>query len=257
MSDLLFLRLLPIVFLVMCFPITLNAMEWEGLVPAVSTRSDVVRLFGRCSDKNSPCEFEFKGDRIRIVLSGTIHDEFYRCTKTLPPETVLLIEVTPSRRIPLKRFRRSELTPLGSSLGFQAYTNAGAGLVIKAQNGKAIQLNYVAAAADNHRCADYYSNPIKFVQVVTHCPPVTLQGPNGTVSAGEIISFQADVAEDPKLTLVWILSAGKIVSQSGRSISIDTTGVSGPKLKVTVQAHGACSVENSVELAVAAAKSPL
>src|SRR5215203_4657137 len=257
MSHVLYLRLFHIMLVLMCLPITLSAMEWEGLIPAVSRRADVVQLFGRCSDKNSPCEFNVKGDQVRIVLSATIHNEFYLCTKTLPPETVLLIEVTPSRRIPLKTFRRSELKPLGSAGEFQAYINEGAGLVIKAQNGKVIQLNYVAAAADKHRCEDYYKAPIKFVQVITHCPPVTLAGPMGPVSAGEIISFKADVAEDPKMTLVWILDAGKIISQSGRSISVDTAGVAGQKIKVTVQAHGACSVENSFQVAVAAAKPPL
>jgi hypothetical protein len=257
MSDVLYLRLFHVVLIVMCLPITLSAMEWEGLSPAVSTRADLVRLFGHCSDKNSPCEFDFKGDQVRIVLSATIHNEFYQCTKTLPAETVLLIEVTPSRPIPLKTFRRSELKLLGSSGEFQVYINEGAGLVIKTRNGKVIQLNYVAAAADKHRCEDYYKAPINFVQVVTHCPPVTLSGPTGPVSAGEITSFKADVAEDPKMTLIWILNAGKIISESGRSISVDTAGASGQKIKVTVQAHGACSVESSFEVAVAAAKPPL
>ena len=222
------------------------AEEWKGITPGLATRSDVVRLFQKCNDRLLPCEFELDGDSIRIVFSGMVQDSFYQCAGKLPADTVLLVEVTPRRPMSLKRFRQSHsLKKLGKTRDFAGYVDERAGLILKTRGDKIIHLNYVAAGSDRMRCEDYYRNPIEFVQVVTHCPPVSLDGPTTTITAGDKLDLKADVQPDPKMTLVWTVSSGKILSQSGAHITVDTSGLNGQTLKVTVQAIGLCSVETS------------
>jgi len=221
------------------------AEEWNGIVPTVATRSDVVRLFQNCEDRTMPCEFQLGDDQIRIVFSGTVQDYFYECSKYLPRDTVLLVEVTPKLRIPLKKYeKRYHLKRLGKSSEFAGYFDEGAGFVLKTRGNKVIQLNYVANSLDRLRCKDYYDGPTKFVAVVTHCPPIFLEGPTEVVTAGEILNFRASVQPDPKMMLVWTVSGGRFVTRSGREMSLDTSGLSGQTLKVTIQAHGSCSVES-------------
>jgi hypothetical protein len=243
------IKLLLLIMVLTLFQATSFAAEWKGIVPGVSTRSDIVRSFQRCSDLRLSCEFQLDGDQIRIVFSGRVQNSFYQCTKTLPTETVLVVEVTPRSPIALKHLQRGHnLRRLGKMSKISAYVDERSGLILKTFNNQVTQLNYVAADSDRKRCEDYYADPIQFVRIVTHCPPVTLVGPSATVTAGEIINFQANLQPDPKMTLVWTVSGGKIVAQAGHQISLDTTGIGGKSLKVTVQALGACSVENSLTL---------
>lgn len=227
------------------------AEEWNGVVPGVATRSDIIRLFQQCNDRGVPCEFEVQGDKVRIVFSGMVQDYFYQCARKLPADTVLLVEVTPRLPLSLKSLRqRYSLNKLATMSEFSAYIDERAGLILKAHRDNIIQLNHVAAASDRFRCEDYYDDPIKFALVVTHCPPVTLEGPGATIAAGEVLEFKADVQPDPKMTLVWTVSGGKILNQLGRQISVDTSGLDGQTLKVTIQALGSCSVENSMTLQI-------
>jgi hypothetical protein len=227
------------------------AAEWKGIIPGVSTRPDVVRLFQRCSDRRVPCAFDFDGDQIRIVFSGMVQSYFYQCTKRLPTDTVLVVEVTPRTPVALKHLRRGrDLRKLGTQSRISAYVDERSGLVLKTVGHQVVQVNYVAAAADRRRCEDYYAHPIEFVRIVTHCPPITLEGASAMVTAGDVVTFQANVQPDPKMTLNWTLSGGRVVAQEDRRISIDTTGLAGKSLKLTVQGLGTCSVENSLTLHV-------
>jgi hypothetical protein len=136
-------------------------------------------------------------------------------------------------------------------LEFRVYADQRAGLVLRTYKGKVYQINYVACAQDKHRCLDYYENLSEFVRVVTHCPPVPLECPHGPVKAGYRIILRASVTNDPKMTLTWVLNAGKIVGPQGdQTISVDTAAIEGQTLRVTVQARGSCSVETSCEVPV-------
>jgi hypothetical protein len=240
------MKYISVFALCLCFRSIAMAEEWKGITPALATRSDVVRLFQKCNDRLLPCEFEVDGDQIRIVFSGMVQDHFYQCARKLPGDTVLLVEITPRLPISLKRFRQSRgLKKLYKMRDFAGYVDERVGLILKTRRDKVIQLNYVAAGSDRRRCEDYYRDPIKFVQAYTHYSPVNLVGPTATVNAGDILELKADVQPDPKMTLVWIVSGGKILSQSGNQITLDTAGLDGQTLKVTIQAHGSHTVESS------------
>jgi len=235
-----------IIFLVGCFRSIATAAEWKGITPGLATRSDVFRLFQKCNDRLLPCEFEADGDEIRIVFSGMVQDSFYQCSRNLLADTVLLVEVTPRLPISLKRYRQSHsLKKLFKVWDSTGYADERAGLLLQARKDKIIQLNYVATGSDRLRCEDYYRDPIKFFQINTHYPPVTVVGPDATVTAGDKLVLKADVQPDPKITLMWIVSSGKILNQSGNQITIDTSGLDGQTIKVTVQAHGSHTVETS------------
>jgi hypothetical protein len=235
--------------LLLCVPLPAVAKEWKGISPGISTRSDVTRLFRECQDPFASCEFQLDGDKIRIVFSGLLQDYFYECSRKLPPDTVLLVEVTPGLPVKLKTVRKSvTVKSVRRVFDFSVYLDEKNGVVLKTYKDKVIQLNYIAD--ERLRCEDYYANPVKFGSIVTHCPPVTLAGPNTTVRAGEVVNFVADVQPDPKMTLVWKISGGRILTQSGRQLSLDTSGLDGQALRVSVQARGSCSVENSVTLQI-------
>lgn len=239
-------KILLTIFLLGCVRSIAMAEEWKGIIPGLATRSDVVQLFQKCNDRALPCEFDFEGDRIRIVFSGMVQDSFYQCAKNLPGDTVLMVEVTPRLPISLKRLRQSyRLKKLGTMSTFAGYLDERAGLILKTNKDKVIQFNYVATGSDRLRCEDYYRDPIKFILVVTHCPPITLEGPTETVTAGDKVELKASVQPDPKMTLVWTVSSGKILNQVGHRMTLDTSGLDGQTVKVTVQAHGSCSVESS------------
>lgn len=239
------------VLIVMCLPARVSADEWNGIIPTISRRSDVVRLLQKCQEPSQPCDFDFRSDRIRIVFSGTVQDYFYRCAANLPADTVLLVEVTPSKPIPLKRLRkRYRLTKLRSASEFSVYFDERAGLIVKTHRNQVIQLNYVVPSSNRTRCEDYYYDPLRFAAVVTHCPPISLEASSPKVTVGEVLTFKAHVQIDPKMALVWNISGGKILSRNGNELAVDTSGLNSRTLTITVQAVGSCSVETSMTLQI-------
>jgi len=159
------------------------------------------------------------------------------------------VEVTPRLPIKLNSLRKGHsLRKLSTAAKFSGYVDERAGLILKTYRADVVQLNYVAAASDQRRCEDYYNDPVKFVRVITHCPPVTLEGPTTAIPSGEVVTFTAHVQPDPKMSLVWSASGGKILSRTGREMSLDTSGIDAQTVSVTVQARGSCAVENSLTL---------
>lgn len=174
--------------------------------------------------------------------------DLYQCANSLLEDTVLLVEVTPTKPTLLKELRLGKnLKPLGTPAhGFRAYIDELAGLVVLSRDRRAIHVVYMASTKTRNRCLDDYRKPEMFVQVMTHCPPITLHCPLQDTEAGEKITFRADIPEDPKLTLVWKLSGGNIIGPANRqTLTVDTSGVNEDTLQVTVEGRGSCDVESS------------
>lgn len=70
-----------------------SAKQWRGVVPLQSTRADIVRLFKTCEKGGEGCSLQVGNERVSIVFSGEAISRIHDCAKTLPSETVLLIEV--------------------------------------------------------------------------------------------------------------------------------------------------------------------
>jgi hypothetical protein len=124
-------------------PSELLARDWRGLVPLRSTRENIVKLFGQCTDAESVCDFRHKNEDVHIVFSSRLlefADSDSECAGTLPLDTVLLIEIKPTvtyRMADLHIDRRAftvfdPASPpgLGYKVGYKAYIDEKAGLVV-------------------------------------------------------------------------------------------------------------------------------
>jgi len=223
-----------------------SAKEWRGIVPLHSTRADVVRLFGSCSQPDGGCQFQLGNEEIHIVFSTGLMSEYHECARKLPPETVLLIEVkltTPARlealRITQKNFRTFDpSTP--PKMGYKGFIDEKEGLVINTYRGKVLQLDFIAASKDVHLCPSYYEDPKSFIQVFieTYIPGPAVTCPSTEPVAGEKIVFSADDIDLQRVTYQWTVTAGKIVGGQGtRRIVVDTTGIGGKTITATIERH--------------------
>jgi hypothetical protein len=219
------------------------AKTWRGITPLQSSRSDVVRLLGFCKDSEQGCVFDLNGQNVYILFASgatTAHE----CARQLPADMVLLIEVKLKTGRPLTRLRidKKNLRAFENSapptIGHKGYIDETNGLVIKTFKGRVYQLDYIAAAKDVHRCATYYEDPETFGRVfIEYLPPsVSVACPTESLVAGDKLICTATTSGRPRYE--WHLSAGRILEGQGTpKITIDTTGLGGQKLTVTVERH--------------------
>lgn len=201
-----------------------------------------MRLFNQCANFKPGCEFSLGDEDIRIEFSGDALSNLHECSSQLAPDTVLLIEVTPKKTLPLARLRlkRKDLRafdPSPKEQGYKGYLDDKGGLVLSTYEGDVLQLDYIAAAQDRHLFRNYYEQPEAFVQrmLFLHSPVLFITCPPDKPEAGEQITFSADIALTPKITFDWTVSAGKIIKGQGtRTIIVDTTGLEGQSIKATV-----------------------
>jgi hypothetical protein len=251
------LRLFVAAWSLLILSVDSQAKDWRGIVPLRSTRADVFRLFGKCSNVTPSCEFTFKNENVHIEFSGNATSNLHTCSKKLRPDTVLLIEVTPQKALEFKELqvdrkplRAFPLSP-PMSVGYRGYIDDKEGLVIKTYEEKVIQLDYIAGASKRSLCRDYYANPESFVQDIfsSHAPAIALDCPTENRQAGEKIRFNANFTGKTKITLLWNVSAGRIIAGQGtRNITVDTSGLQGQVLRARVILGGvaaSCDVKIS------------
>lgn len=234
-----------------------KAKDWHGLVPLQSTRSDVIRAFSHCADENPSCEFEIEDATIHIEFSRFRSNQPEDCRTKLPPDTILLIEVTPVRALKFKDlvlnknlFRPFEIAP-AISRKYRGYLDARGGLVIKTYEGKVVQLDYIASARQKHLCESYYRDPESFVQEIflSHVPVIALVCPEGELHVGDELNFSAAISGTPRISFLWTVSAGRIIDGQGtRQIRVSTVGVNETAIKATVSLRriaSSCEVQLS------------
>ena len=214
-----------------------TAEEWRGIVPLHSTREDVVRLFGQCSGKENMCEFTLPNEDILIAFSSS------DACPTLPADSVLLVErelrtATTLAALDLDQRRFKSFDPSQPrNIGYRGYIDDHSGLLLKAFMGEIFQIDYIAAKKDRYRCPGYYRNPRNFVEAIAiHAPIVSIRCPKNNPTAGERIALIADhQREGLRISFEWEVSGGRIVEgQNTRHIFLDTTGLEGQTIKVTV-----------------------
>jgi len=225
------------------FAPSVAAKTWRGITPLQSSRSDVVRLLGHCKDSERGCVFDVNNQNVYILFASGA-TTFHECARQLPADTVLLIEIkfkTPSTFTRLK-IDRTGLRPFENSepptVGHKGYIDETNGLVIKTFKGRAYQLDYIAAAKDVRRCASYYEDPESFGRVfIEHLPPlVSVACSAEAVVAGDRLTCTATTSGRPRYE--WNVSAGRILDGQGTPrITIDTSGLGGQKITVSVERH--------------------
>jgi len=241
------LKLILVTLSLLILSVDSQAKEWRGIIPLTSTREDVVRQFGKCSDINPSCEFIFENENVHIEFSGNPTGDLHDCTGQLPTDAVLLVEITPQKALELKdlgldkkHLRAFDLNPL-RSVGYRGYIDDKEGLVVKTYEGKVVQIDYIARAKKRHFCENYYENPESFVQDIfsSHAPAIALHCPAEKLHAGEKIHFSANFTGKTKITLLWTVSPGRIIAGQGtRSITVDTSELQGQLLRARVTLGG-------------------
>jgi hypothetical protein len=223
------------------------AKDWRGLVPLRSTRADIIRRFNQCLDSASACRFTYEKAAVHIVFSSS-SESADECEKSLPPDTVLHIEIKPATTLRLSdlQINKNKLRTFdpaiprgqGYKVGYKAYIDETSGIVINTFKGRVLQLEYIASSKDRHLCPTYYEDPESFVVfgLFNHPAPVFVECPSSKVRAGDKISVSAYSASETKVQYSWALTAGRIImGHHSRTILIDTTGLEGRVITVTVE----------------------
>jgi hypothetical protein len=219
----------------------LSAKSWRGIEPLHSTRADVLRLFNQCSQQKEACEFRAANEGVYILFSGALITDYPACEKRLPPETVIFIEVVPdpspkAGELHLDKRKFKTFNPSApSKLGYLGYSDLSEGLIVKTHKGRVVQLDYIASASDQELCPGYYAEPESFVQVFMEATVVSVNCEKSSI-AGEKLTCSADSDAFTRRGFQWTVTAGRIISgQASRRITVDTVGLAGQSITVTVQ----------------------
>jgi hypothetical protein len=134
---------------------------------------------------------------------------------------------------PFKKFDPSQL----EGIGYRAYIDEKLGLLLNTYKGELLEQVYIASREDQSLCPRFYENARSFVSVpFRHGPPtIMLSCPSSVIVPASRVSFLVYTPEHYD-SVKWILSEGTIVSGQGtREIEVDTTGLGGRKITVTVE----------------------
>jgi hypothetical protein len=211
------------------------AKGWRAIVPLHSTRQDIVRAFGHCNNSDPSCEFNYDNELVHIEFA---YDSQKRCNGIIQPETVLLVEVFPKNPVSLKKLglKRRDFRAVKLDRDTAAYVDEVNGLVLKVREGRVLQLDHIASAKDKSICPAYYDRPEEFAQDIffPHVPVINVSCPP-SARAGDPLTFVADLAGKPRISLLWRVSGGQILNGQGtRTITVDTSGLEGKSVVATV-----------------------
>ena len=228
-----------------------GAEEWRGIKPLSSTRADVVRVFGECSDKEKPCEFTFENEDISIQFSGAD-------TCNGRSDIVLLIHrvlrtATTMKTLGFDTRRFKSFDPsIPRKTGYRAYVNEESGLLFKTLRNEVFEIYYLPTNTDRRVCP-YQYDPAELLRVVwEHVFMIhRVACPTNDPVDGERVLIVADYAITGQwLMPIWYTTGGRIASGQGtRTILLDTTGLAGKIVTVTIEvnsgshhtAAGSCS----------------
>lgn len=213
------------------------AEEWRGLIPLKSTRADVVRIFGECTDQSRYCEFSIDKEDIEIEFASPEN-----CGKA-PFETVLSIQRTlqndttfEALNVVKRRFKLFDPARYKKA-GYRGFIDEQSGLLLKTFGGRVFQINYIPTEDQRAQCSNYYAEPRHFVDVILpHIQTIYNVNCPETVISGEKVPLLANYNHTgQRLILIWDATGGRIIEgPTQRKIFLDTTGLEG---KVTVTAE--------------------
>jgi hypothetical protein len=143
------------------------AMDWRGITPLHSTRSDVERLLGRAWH-NSLSGSIYKSDQelVEIVYAGQ-GDPPELCERKVPLNTVLSIFVDPKEKVALTKLGLATDGFKSFKLWFgyqdyRGYYDELSGFVVHTLDGRVNDRSYLANIADRRLCSNYYRNAKHF-----------------------------------------------------------------------------------------------
>jgi hypothetical protein len=223
------------VCLLFAVDIVVKAKEWRGIIPLQSTRTDVTRLFGTCteSDQNN-CIYDLEREKVIFLF---LPQSCKACDKPLVEDTVTRIHLIPKIDTQLTDYSLD----VDSIVMFQTSTETGLhevfvddeeGIAIESEKGRIVHVYYLPAARDITLCPSAYVKPSdlfakkRLIELV--CPIVSINCPNEDIAPGQPITVTANISGGLPLepAYTWSISQGSIISgQNTPSITIDTAGL--------------------------------
>jgi hypothetical protein len=157
----------------------IDAKDWRGLIPLHSTRADVEKLLGAPPPPPSDGHRQYTlndnrsiyfvdGDDIYIVYARQTFPDAPICPKTVPNDTVLMIQVTLKNRLPLQQFpidihRSQQFDPSEpKNIGYKTYLDKRDGIMVTTFKGNVADIWYFATSEDARVCPTYYANMKSF-----------------------------------------------------------------------------------------------
>ena len=160
-------------FLLAVSPVA-NGKAWRGITPFYSTRTDLEKLLGEPHPPPSDGSHVYtlnKNRSIYRVEEGQIYivykrDDWYPadCWKAIPTDTVVFIQVTFKKPVPLKDFsidvkQSKQFDPSSPpNMGFSAYIDESSGQMVQTFKGNVERAYFFATPGDKPPCTDYYEN---------------------------------------------------------------------------------------------------
>jgi hypothetical protein len=231
------IRILTFLIVLIFISIPVAAEEWHGLRPGTSTRQDVIGEFGECPESQRECEFNLADEDVFIEFAGAD-----TCANSIERRVLLIqrdfaVDASfASLNLNQLRFKKFDPSwPRG--IGYQGFINEDIGLAVKTFNKQIIQVAYFPGSRERQFCPGYYAKPREFVDAqVEHAPNLFIKCRKGPASAGEQLTFKAEYLRGLFISLTWSATAGTIVEGQGRRrMILDTTGLNGKTIKVTVE----------------------
>lgn len=259
------LKIFGLVFVILVSAGVSTAKEWRGIVPLHSTRADVTRLFGACTEsKNNPCSYEFENEKVTFSFSKEVC-KTDRNTSTCV--TVTRIDVIPKFSMlltnsPIDYINAEEFVLSRDDWFTRFHTDDEEGIGVLVKDKQVTRIIYLAAAKDARLCPNLYIKPSDlFPQKILAeptCPNVFIGSPENSIDFKEPITLTASVsglAWYLQPTFMWSISAGKIIGgQHTPTIKVNIKGVAeGTEIKATVIISGIpkrCDQSNSYTFSV-------
>ncbi len=233
-------RAFLLVFAVVVTAQQVAAEEWHGIKPLTSTRADVVRVFGNCSDKEQECEFTLENEDISIGFAGADNCD------GAPADTVLLInrvlrDAKTMKALGFDKRRFKSFDPsYPRDMGYRAFVDEKSGLLFKTLRGEVFEIYYIPPYSDRRVCPLYYGDAHDLLMVVfEHVFSIHSVNCPTNATDGEKVLIDANYGDTgQRLIPTWYTTGGRIIAGQGtRKIMLDTTGLAGKVFTVTIEVN--------------------
>jgi hypothetical protein len=236
--------LLPLLILLATSSATAKA--WRGIEPLRSNRSDVIKSVNQCSDQREACVFTIDNEDIYIGFLAGLTAENIHCLGEVPPDTVMFIESRPHStdgfrdfQFEKREFTKSRLDGFSWRLRrpakFDVYISEKQGFAVKSTDGKVVQAVYLPSSSEIGQCRSYYGTLDDYTYISEAHVPTSAAGCPQTAFDQEQITVVVTTNVPTRTGFLWKISDGKIVAgQYTQMIRIDTTGLAGKTIKVSV-----------------------
>lgn len=222
------------------------AAEWRGIVPMRSTRADVVRIFGECSGNETHCKFSLDNEDILIVFSGA------ECKDVAPDSVVYLrrqlatSSTFTAMKLDKRRFQSFDPS-IPRNTSYRGFIDEETGLLVKTFDGAIYEIFNIPTREDRRACPHQYRKPRELLAVSwPHFLTVKLDCPSTAPVAGTKVPIVASSPEGLLILWTWDIRVGRIISGLGtRKIVVDTTGLQGQTVTVTVEGNAGLSLKGT------------